>query len=697
MPPEGPRQSALPAPGHLPALDGVRALAVLAVLLYHGDIAALPGGFLGVDLFFVLSGYLVSALLAAEFERTAGIRLDSFYWRRARRLLPALLVLLITLGAMVPRLLPDAAAALRADTLAALAYAANWWFIWNGTSYFDTLGRPPLLQHLWSLAIEEQFYLCWPLLLGWALRRGGRRLVAIVSILLAALSTGWMAWLAVRADWPASGDPSRLYFGTDTHAMGLFVGAAFAMLWRPWRAASTPHWAARLGWNLVGLLSLGLVLGAFLFIEEQAPLMFRGGYLLVAVVAGVLVASAARPDGFFVKALAWAPLRWLGERSYSLYLWHWPIFVCLRPGLDVSLDSTDALALRLGLTALCAELSYRWVEHPLRTGALGRLRRQWQLAGWPARAMLAVRTGGMFAALLVGTALAARGLLQAPSLPFAGLSADVAQAIGIEPGKALPVARVEAPTALSQLPVRPVMPAAPEVGFAEVMEPSASTAEPLVDAPAPATGLTAKPAAALAPTTHPVATSSLTAIGDSVLLGARHALQKSIADAETDAEVGRQAAVVLTRLQKLRETRLLADQVLVHLGTNGVVTEPQLRAALDGLRDRARVVVVNAAAPRRWVAPNNALIDRVLTDYGNVVLADWARVADGHPEFFVSDGVHLSPSGQRAFVGEIVRALASPLARHTPAARPTRPLEATSQAAASASAEPSNGAPARVF
>ena len=696
MTPEGPLPPArtmpvMPAPGHLPGLDGVRAIAVLAVLLYHGDIAALPGGFLGVDLFFVLSGYLVSALLTAEFERTAALRLGAFYWRRARRLLPALLVMLITLGALVPRLLPDAAAALREDALAALAYAANWWFIWNGASYFDTLGRPPLLQHLWSLAIEEQFYLCWPLLLGWALRRGGRRLVATVSISLAVLSTGWMAWLAVRADWPASGDPSRLYFGTDTHAMGLFVGAAFAMLWSPWRVAATPHWAARLGWNLVGLLSLGLVLGTFLFIEEQAPLMFRGGYLLVALVAGVLVASAARPDGVFVAALAWAPLRWLGERSYALYLWHWPIFVSLRPGLDVALEPTGALVLRLGLTALCAELSYRWVEHPLRTGALGRVKRRWQVAGLSVRVMLALRTGGMVAALLVATALAASGLWHAPSLP-AGLSPDVAQALGIEPGKAPPVARVEAPAAPALMPVRPVMRETPELGFAEVMAPPAPVAEPLVDAPAPASGPTTP-----APTSHPLATGSLTAIGDSVLLGARHALEKSIADAQTDAEVGRQAAALLTRLQKLRETWLLADQVLVHLGTNGVVTEPQLRAALDGLRDRTRVVVVNAAAPRRWVAPNNALIDRVLTDYGNAVLADWASVADGHPEFFVSDGVHLSASGQRAFVGEILRALASPLARQTPPTRPARPLEATSQAAASASAEPAGGAPAHVF
>ena len=699
--------SALPAPSatprHLPGLDGLRAIAVSAVVVYHAAPTAFPGGFLGVDLFFVLSGFLISELLAAEFERTGRIDFGEFYLRRARRLLPALFALLFVLAALVPWLLPDAAAALRDDALAALVYASNWWFVWNGTSYFDTLGRPPLLQHLWSLAIEEQFYLCWPFLMAWALRRGGRGCVASLSLMLAILSTCWMAWLALRADLPASGDPSRLYFGTDTHAMGLFIGAAFAMAWQPWRPTEASAREDRLGWDVLGVLSLGLLACAFLFVEERDPLMFRGGYLAIALLAGILVTSASRPHSKLVDALSLPPLRWLGERSYALYLWHWPIVTGLRPGLEVSLPPGATLVLQVGLAALCAEFSYRWVERPLRTGGHGKLVRAWRRGRTTLRWKLALRTMPRAAAVVVLSALAISGLLQRPGPPDGVQHHDVAHALGVAPGEPLPAARIEPKPA----PSRQAPPASGGSGTTETPRSPTSGIEPLVDAPSPQP-LPMRPMPELPPA--PVSPSpqqrqnkivatvgNLTAVGDSVLLGARHALLKSVANAETDAEVGRQAAAVLRRLQRLRESSLLSERVVLHLGTNGLVTESQLRAALEGLRDRARVVVVNAVAPRRWVTGNNRLIDRVLPDYPNAVLADWAGVAAGHPEFFVSDGIHLSASGQRAFVGEIVRALSATDARGQPPPRPSPLVESRSGAPASASTDAPGEESSRVF
>ena len=692
---------AQPSIGHLPGLDGLRALAVSAVVVYHADMAALPGGFLGVDLFFVLSGFLISALLAAEFERSGRVDYGQFYLRRARRLLPALFALLLTLAALVPWFLPDAVASLRADALAALAYVSNWWFVWSGTSYFDSLGRPPLLQHLWSLAIEEQFYLCWPFLMVWALRRGGRGAVAWLSLLLAGLSTGWMAWLAMRANLPANGDPSRLHFGTDTHAMGLFIGAACAMWWQPLRATMTASRTVRIGWDLAGLGALCLLGAAFLSVEEREPLLFRGGYLMVAVVCGVLVASACQQRGLLTRALSVSPLRWLGERSYALYLWHWPILVGLRPGHEIALAPVPALAVQLALTLLCADLSYRWVERPIRHGALRRLARGWQ-RGQPAlRGRLMLRAAPATAAGLVMGALALQGTFLAPAAITKGPREDVALALGIVPGQPLPIARVE-PKALP-LPSTPTRPAvsAPRLPQASLPAHPAAFApsplasaelEPLVDAPTPSHGVPAERTEI--GLRHG---SGLTAVGDSVLLGARHALQRAVVDAQTDAEVGRQAAVLLSRLQGLREARLLTDRVVVHLGTNGQVTEALLRATLETLQDRSRVVVVNAVAPRRWVAGNNQLLDRVLPDYPNAVLADWAGVAEGHPEFFVSDGIHLSSSGQRAFVAEILRALSAPTARHASPARPAQALGTQAGAAASASVEPAAESPSRVF
>ncbi|MBX6342689.1 MAG: acyltransferase, partial [Thermomicrobiaceae bacterium] len=387
--PVRPRDGALP---YLPGLDGLRALAVAAVLLYHLEVGWLRGGFLGVEVFFVLSGYLITSLLLAEWRRARAIDLKAFWLRRARRLLPALYLLLIGTLAYAIAFLPDELARLRRDALAAFAYVTNWYLIFGHTSYFEAIGRPSLLQHLWSLAVEEQFYLLWPPLFLVLMRRGRRW--ALAACLAGALaSTALMAAL-----FDPGVDPSRLYYGTDTRAAELLLGAALAFVWDPVRLgdparargrlrrwlAAAPHAALALdGAAAVALLAL---VGLFHALGEIEPRLYRGGFAVVALVTLVLIAATAHPRARWApRLIGCRPLRWVGQRSYGIYLWHWPVFMVTRPGLDVPLAGLPLLALRLAVTVGLAEASYRWVETPFRRGAVGRAWRAWREAEGPRR------------------------------------------------------------------------------------------------------------------------------------------------------------------------------------------------------------------------------------------------------------------------------------------------------------------------
>jgi peptidoglycan/LPS O-acetylase OafA/YrhL len=356
-------------------LDGVRALAVFAVVTYHlgttgGDPHVLRGGFLGVDVFFVLSGYLITSLLIVERRRTGRISILRFYQRRARRLLPALFALLLVVGAIGSFWLTQQAAKLRGELVAALTYVTNWWLIAEKSSYFGGGDRPSPLTHLWSLAVEEQFYLVWPLVLILLARvRVSRR--AVLTVLVLAITASAVAAALLYDPWA---DPSRVYYGTDTRALAPLTGALLAFSVRPWwHRPDLGRWSRR-GLDSIGVCALMLLVVVAVLLGDNDPLLYRGGFAVIALLAAALVAVAGHPATRLGRVLGSQPLRWLGERSYAIYLWHWPICVLTRPGVDIPITGWANAAVRVATVVALAELSYRFVERPFR--AAGALRSQ---------------------------------------------------------------------------------------------------------------------------------------------------------------------------------------------------------------------------------------------------------------------------------------------------------------------------------
>ncbi|HEU5150956.1 MAG TPA: acyltransferase [Iamia sp.] len=367
VPPAGDRR---PLP-YLPALDGLRAVAVVGVMLFHGGVAWMPGGFLGVDVFFVLSGYLITTLLLRERVGTGAIDLEQFWVRRLRRLLPALLVLVGAVGIAAPFLIePTMRASVRGDGLAALGYVANWRFVVTEQSYFA--GAPSPLRHLWSLAVEEQWYVLFPIVVALVLRRPQRIRAFVAGLAVATAASA--AWMAVVASGEA--DPSRAYYGTDTRAHTLLVGALLAAV-----AAQWPLHRARRALTVAGVVGAALVVAAYLFVHEADGWMYQGGFLGLALATAALVAAIAVPRSELpvTRVLAARPLVAIGRVSYGLYLWHWPVDVALTPD-RTGLDGTGwwvepaLLALRTAVTVVLTLASYWLVEQPVRRHGLDGLR-----------------------------------------------------------------------------------------------------------------------------------------------------------------------------------------------------------------------------------------------------------------------------------------------------------------------------------
>ena len=353
---------------YIPAIDGLRAVAVIAVMLYHLGVSWIPGGFLGVDLFFVISGYVITRLLLDSIQRSGGLDLRAFYKSRLRRLLPPLAFMIVTTTLFIGVWAPDTIKRLLTDTPFALTGIMNWWLVFEQQDYFESIGRPPLLQHTWSLAVEAQFYLIWPLILLLVLRQLGRRVIPAAALTIAIGSGIALLLVSLRIDSSSSQSVSHVYFGTDTHSIGLFLGAALAVNWIPQNLKMDIAKRAQDVIDAIGVFGFLGILTCFLFIDESNPTLYKIAFPLAGIFGCAIIMSIVHPASRFAPLLQGKAILWIGERSYAIYLWHWIVFQVTRPSVDLAGASWALYALRVLIVFALADISLRWVELPFRNG-----------------------------------------------------------------------------------------------------------------------------------------------------------------------------------------------------------------------------------------------------------------------------------------------------------------------------------------
>jgi peptidoglycan/LPS O-acetylase OafA/YrhL len=643
-----PRQAISRVP-HLPGLDGMRALAVVAVMIYHTNNGWLPGGFIGVEVFFVISGYLITLLLIGEHEKTGRIDLRQFWLRRARRLLPALFLMMALLMIYTAIFERDTLGKLRGDVLAGIGYITNWYQIWVGAGYTANLDFAPL-RHLWSLAVEEQFYLFWPLIMVGLMHLGRRRLPEIsrwlvVAALLIAVAMGLLyhpgslgtAEVAPEAYWTVAGrDVSKmdtLYLSTITRATGLLFGAAFAMLWRPVAVMRGPlrNKGPALDLSAIGgLVGLG-ALAWFLHVQDgnhADPWLFRGGFIAVDLATLLVMAAVTHRGSNAGPVLGNPVLNWIGTRSYGLYLYHWPIYQIIRGTAGKQLTVNEFVA-AMAVTVVITELSYRFVEMPIRRQQVGR----W----WDrirdvrdAKPRQLIVAGGVGCVAIFGFA--------AVSMATAQLKQnEVAEGLGqVADG---PSAGDLVTTTTPALAATTTPQAAPTTTVAGVTPPSA----------APTTATT---------TTALAVSGAVYAFGDSVMEGARDTLTARGIQVYT--RTGEQIYNVTPVVEDLAASGGLPESVVIHLGTNDEFRGSQLDDLMTALSGVDNVVVLTLHAPDVvYAAGNNEQIRALDERYDNVTVIDWdVLVNDCVGECLADiDQMHLSGDGVTMYVELIADAV----------------------------------------
>jgi peptidoglycan/LPS O-acetylase OafA/YrhL len=618
-----------PSKGRAPGLDGVRAVAVLAVLAFHEQFAAFPGGFLGVDVFFVLSGYLITDLLAAQWDRHRRLDLPAFWIRRARRLFPALAVATVTVTAAVAVIEPGQLGALRPALVAAVTYSSNWWQAAQHRSYFTAFGSLPPLQHLWSLAIEEQFYLLWPLiLLAVLLTCHDRRLRACVAWLGAVASAVAMATIYLPG-----ADPSRVYYGTDTHVSALLIGAALALTW-PLRQVQTARHANTARADAAGLAGIAILGWAIGHFSGSDPALYPVGLFVAALAAGGLVIAAAAP-GSVGAMLGWRPLRWVGVRSYGVYLWHWPVIALASAVAGPGSTGIGIAAIETAAASMRSAASWRWIENPIihngfRATASARYRvvaesvaaaRQSPARAFPAAVMVMA---------LTVACTAGYGVLNAP--PSGGLQQQIAKGVNVSGATQAKHVKV-APTARAEAG-RPAPTPTPAVAA------TPAPASAAVQQSAPGSGHDARLA-----TRRKIRGSMVTAVGDSVMLATAPQLQRALPGIYINAQVDRQMSAGLALIRGLAEGGELRHVVVVGLGTNGTVTAGQIRELLALIGRSRRLVLVNTFVSRPWQNSDNELLAAAARAAAGAVLANWHAAIEQHTNLLWPDEVHPRPPG----------------------------------------------------
>jgi len=599
---------------YIPALDGLRALAVIAVILYHLFPATFRGGYLGVDIFFVISGFLITTLLIGDYLQTGRITLKKFWIRRARRLLPALFTTILVIGSVIFFIRGDIMVGIGQQILGAATFSSNWVEIAVGTDYFAA-GTAHIFMNFWSLAVEEQFYLLWPFITFILVAKIKRPWIGlIVTAFMTLASAGWMAFLYLQG---SSG--SRVYYGTDTHIFGLMLGASLAYLsyattrkkilrrlLQPFAfVRSSSLWPDVLGTG--ALIGLGYLI---MSLSDQSAFTYTGGLLLASVAAGILLVAAVGKRGILHHLFETSPLRYIGSRSYGIYLWHWPLIVLSHLLLPEIPFWFTAVIVLIG-TFTCAELSYRFIETPVRRfgfqAAIKKL--VTHPPATPGASVVPIRHKPYSLAVLtlLALVLTVASVLTAPTKTSAQLR--------IEAGERLVKKQAE-----------------------EAQEKAAKSP------PAPRIITDGN---------------NITAIGDSVLLASSSALQARYPGILIDAEVSRSMRRGgLETVQRLKAGGQLRDIVIIGLGTNGYFGAGNLDLLLSELAGH-KIILVTAHANREWTAPNNQDMEAAAKKNNHVRVAEWDAAISPHPDMLSDDGIHPTVQGDAFYIQAVATALST--------------------------------------
>lgn len=609
------KQKRLKKSRYITGFDGIRSLAVVGVILYHLLPTSMKGGYLGVPIFFVVSGYLITDLLRQEWEQNGKINIWQFYVRRMKRLYPGLVFLLVTASAYITLFQRGLLNNLRGVVVSSLLYVNNWWQINNGLSYFDRFANESPFTHIWSLAVEGQNYLIWPPLFVLLMVFVRKRKWIFYTVLGTAMASAVLMMIM----YTPGGDPTRIYYGTDTRLFSIWMGSALAFVWPSTRLKENIPKQAKRVLNSAGLVSLAALILSFFLLDDHYSFVYYGGMLLVSLFCVVLVAVTAHPGASLNRWLTNPVFTWIGKRSYGIYLYQFPVMIFYEAKVS---DIADHVLLHtiieISLILIISELSYRYIERPLARFDYSQTFKT--IKSWFQKPIVSRQKPWVIPGTLI-TVIALVGFVTAPKNAVTADQKQLQEKIA-QSKKLAEESKKNSENVTSTVDQT-------ILDKYDLTKAQGNKAQKL----------------------------ELTAFGDSVMLDAATDLQELYPKVVVDGDVGRQLYASVPYIEDLKKQKLLKDTVLIGLGTNGSFSEDQFDSVMDAIGDR-KVYWVNVRVPtKRWQNDVNAMLEQMAKKYDNMTLIDWYSYSNGHSEWFYDDQVHPNPEGMTHYVHLVSEAL----------------------------------------